>query len=78
MNHGKHNNILYDLQHGFRDKRSCESQLIGFIDDVVNALHGGYQTDVILMDFSKAFDKSSHDLFVETLSRYGIKGCSNR
>ena len=60
MKHGKRHNILYDLQHGFRDKRSCESQLIGFIDDVVNAIHGGNQTDVIVMDFSKAFDKVSH------------------
>ena len=26
-------NILYPLQHGFRDKRSCESQLIEFVND---------------------------------------------
>ena len=77
MKHGKRHNILYDLQHGFRDKRSCESQLIGFIDDVVNAIHGGNQTDVIVMDFSKAFDKESHYLLVEKLSRYGIQGHTN-
>ena len=77
MKHGKRHNILYDLQHGFRDKRSCESQLIGFIDDVVNAIHGGNQTDVIVMDFSKAFDKVSHYLLVEKLSRYGIQGHTN-
>ena len=78
MKHGKQHNILYDLQHGFRDKRSCESQLIGFIDDVVNAVHGGNQTDVIVMDFSKAFDKVSHCLLVDKLRRYGIQGHTNR
>ena len=28
------NNILYPLQHGFREKRSCETQLIEFVHDI--------------------------------------------
>ena len=59
MRHGKKHNILYELylyEHGFRDKRSCES-LFGFIDDLVNSIQGGAQTDIIVMDFSKALDK---------------------
>ena len=36
MNHGEKNNISYPLQHGFRRGRSCESQLIEFIDDLSN------------------------------------------
>ena len=63
---------------GFRDKRSCESQLIGFIDDIVNMLQGGNQTDVIVMDFSKAFDKVNHSLLVDKLHRYGIQGRTNK
>ena len=31
MKHLESNNILYDLQHGFRSSRSCETQLISFI-----------------------------------------------
>jgi hypothetical protein len=27
-------NILYDLQHGFRKARSCESQLLPFIQEL--------------------------------------------
>jgi hypothetical protein len=34
MRHGEHNGILYQLQHGFRRNRSCETQLIEFIDDL--------------------------------------------
>jgi len=78
MRHGKRHNILYDLQHGFRDKRSCESQLLGFIDDLVNWMQNGSQTDVIVMDFSKAFDKVSHYLLTQKLQRYGIQGNTNR
>ena len=31
MKHLESNNILYDLQHGFRSSRSCETQLTSFI-----------------------------------------------
>ena len=58
--HLEQNNILYDLQHGFRSKRSTETQLITFTHDVLNNLKEGKQTDVIIMDFAKAFDKVSH------------------
>ena len=52
--------ILYDLQHGFREKRSCETQLIMLIEDLVRSASVGKQTDIILLDFSKAFDKVNH------------------
>jgi hypothetical protein len=57
---------MYPLQHGFRSKRSCETQLIEFIDEVTTNTSAGKQTDVLVMDFSKAFDKVSH----------GLVGCS--
>jgi hypothetical protein len=55
MNHADKSNIL---QHGFRSKRSCETQLIEFIDEVTINMSAGKQTDVLIMDFSKAFDKA--------------------
>jgi hypothetical protein len=44
------------LSHGFRNKRSCETQLLEFVDDVSSNLSSGKQTDVLVKDFSKAFD----------------------
>ena len=38
----------------------------------------GSQSDVIVMDFSKAFDKVSHNLLTQKLSRYGIQGLTNK
>ena len=49
--------ILYDLQYGFREKRSCETQLIMRIEDGARSASVVKQTDLILLDFSKAFDK---------------------
>ena len=39
--------ILNDSQLGFRRARSCETQLIAFIDDLAKEMQGGGQTDVI-------------------------------
>ena len=54
--------ILADCQHGFRSQRSSETQLVQFYHDLVRnldrAVNSGHkQTDVIVMDFAKAFDK---------------------
>ena len=54
-------NIFYDLLHGFREKRSCESQLLMLVDDLFKSVYKKKQTDLILLDFSKAFDKVCHD-----------------
>ena len=74
MSHADKYNILYPFQHGFRKFRSCETQLIEFIDDVTRNLDDGKQTDVLIMDFSKAFDKVSHNLLIHKLKHYGIRG----
>ena len=59
MEHLESNNILYDLQHGFRSSRSCETQLVSFIQELANN-NDNIQTDVIVIDYAKAFDKVPH------------------
>ena len=77
MRHADHHNILYPLQHGFRSKRSCTAQFIAFID-LSRQMESGVQSDVIVMDFSKAFDKVSHNKLCHKLHHYGIGGTTNR
>ena len=43
MQHLTKHNILYPLQHGFRDKRSCETQLKEFVHDKAFNLQAGVQ-----------------------------------
>ena len=65
-------NILCPQQHRFRSQRSCENQLIGFTQEIVDSLDQGPQTDVIVMDFSKAFDKVDHHQLVHKLKHMGV------
>ena len=74
MKHLNDNNILSDEQHGFRNNRFCESQLLITINDFATRLNDKEQIDTILLDFSKAFDKVNHYKLGLKLSHYGIKG----
>ena len=65
--------ILADEQHGFRSKRSCETQLITFVQELFNKVAGGGQVDAVVLDFSKAFDKVPHSRLMNKLDFYGIR-----
>jgi hypothetical protein len=67
-------NTLFPLQHGFRANRSCETQLLMFTDELARSLQESHQIDTILLDFSKAFDKVSHEKLIYKLHSYGIHG----
>ena len=67
-------NLLYDIKHGFRSKRSCETQLVTLIEDLMRNSIAGNQSDLVLLDFSKTFEKVSHQKLLLKLHRYGIRG----
>ena len=74
MLHLETNQLLYDLQHGFRSSRSCETQLISFLQNLAQSNNDNIQTDVIIMDFAKAFDKVPHRHLIYKLKYYGVTG----
>ena len=74
MNHLEKNDILSPKQHGFRKNKSTVSQLLLTSDDFAKTLNFRSQTDSILLDFSKAFDRVSHKHLLYKLDFYGIRG----
>ena len=47
-------------QFGFLPNRSCVQQLLLFVNSIHNSLESKTQTDVIYLDFKKAFDSVPH------------------
>ena len=74
MGHFEKYNIINEEQHGFRKGRSCESQLALTINDLAKILDRQGQADVVITDFSKAFDTVPHKRLLLKLHRSGITG----
>ena len=75
-NHLEINNILTPHQHAFQKGFSTETQLISVLDDWLSSLDKQTMTDVLLIDFSKAFDSVPHQRLLLKLNYYGITGNS--
>lgn len=72
--HLSYNKIFINEQHGFRQRYSCETQLISAIHDSAKSINMHSQTDVMLLYFSKAFDSVPHQRLLIKLDYYGIRG----
>ena len=59
-------------QHGFRQGRSCLSQLLEHYDNILKVLEEDNNADVIYLDFSKCFDKIDIGLLCHKLKQAGI------
>jgi len=64
--------LIKDSQHGFRNEKSCLTDLLSFLEFVTKGLDKGEDIDVIYLDFSKAFDKVPHKRLIYKLQSFGI------
>ena len=74
MGHLDAHHVLVNYQHGFRRGHSCESQLITMVEHLDGNLDHGKQTELLLLDFSKAFHTVPHKRLLKKLHYYGIRG----
>ncbi|MCG8046535.1 MAG: reverse transcriptase family protein, partial [Candidatus Thiodiazotropha endolucinida] len=74
LKHLDRHNALHDSQHGFRARRSCETQLLTLVHELSSSLDKRIQTDMNVLDFSKAFDRVPHQRLLSKVHHYGIRG----
>ena len=74
LNHLEKHKILLSLQHGFKKGFSCKTQLLITMHDVLQAFNKQLQTDIVIFDFSKAFDFVPHNRLLKKLDHMGIDG----
>ena len=67
-------NILYEFQYGFRQGHSTSHALVEIVDKIKFAMDNNEMTCGIFLDLSKAFDTVNHEILLNKLDHYGIRG----
>ena len=66
--------MIYRKQFGFRKQHSTIHALHSAVTQVVNGLNNKEAVFGFFLDFSEAFDTIQHDIPLEKLEHYGIRG----
>ena len=66
--------ILYYRQFGFRKDFSTNHAILTLLESIQKVLDDGRFTCGIFIDLEKVFDIVSHDILLEKLNHYGIRG----
>ena len=72
------NEQLYQSQYGFRTNHSCENAICELIGNIVKSQELKHYTIGLFLDLSKAFDTLDHNILLQKLDRYGIRGISQK
>ena len=67
-------NLIYDLQFGFQQKHLTSHALIHLTDKIREQLDKWNFGCGIFVDFQKAFDTVDHNILIQKLNYYGVKG----
>ena len=74
MDYLSEHNILSHHQFGFRRGRSTVEQLLLVYEEIYRLVDSGKTVDLILFDYSKAFDKVCHKMLLDKPKSIGIDG----
>ena len=70
-------NCIYNLQFGFREKHSTNHALFSITEKIRESLDNNNFACGIFIDLQKAFDTVNHDILLQKLNHYGIRGVAN-
>ena len=64
--------LINTSQHGFLKAKSCLTNLLCFLEEIIKWVDDGSPVDVVYLDFQKAFDKVPHQRLLLKLKAHAI------
>jgi retron-type reverse transcriptase len=74
INYFQKNNVFFNDQFGFRANHSTAQAILLITDKIQNSIEKKLFSCGIFLDLSKAFDTVNHDILIQKLEYYGIRG----
>ena len=71
------NKLIYNSQYGFRPRHSCKNAVSELLSVILKGCEMQKSRVAVFLDLSKAFDTLSHEILLQKLDRYGIRGIAN-
>ena len=74
MDHLEKNEVISDVQHGFVQGKSCQTQLLTVIEEWTKWMEERKPFDCLYFDYRKAFDSVPHMRLMRKIESCGING----
>jgi len=68
------NNIITEVQNGFREQKTTTTAIQSFNERIQEALDDGLQAIGIFFYLTKAYDVLNHKVLLDKLHSYGVRG----